>query len=82
MLKEQFKDQPAGYWVTWATDFYGMKLIALAYAWSHIVVSYILSTCGSKEPSGRCYMSYIEVDFRNVGSKEVSYRRLAHLIYD
>jgi hypothetical protein len=45
-------------------------------------VSYLLSTCGSTEPSEKMYMSYFEDDFGNVGSKEVSRPKLAHLIYD
>ncbi len=40
------------------------------------------STCGSTEPSENMYMSYFEDDFGNVGSKEVSQPKLAHLIYD
>jgi len=82
VLKAQFKDLPAGHWVTMITAISGVKVVAMAYAWSQIGISYILSTYGSTEPSDKLYMSYFEDDFRNVSSKEVSRLKLAHLIYD
>jgi hypothetical protein len=72
----------SGDWVTFTTEISGGKLIAIAYAWSQRGVSYLLSTCGSTEPSEKMYMSYFQDDFDNVGSKEVSRPKLAHLIYD
>jgi hypothetical protein len=82
VLKAQFKDRPAGHWVTMSATIFEVKLIAMAYAWTQRGVLYILSTCGSTEPSDKLYMSYFEDDFRNVGSKEISRPKLAHLIYD
>jgi hypothetical protein len=62
---------------------FGVTLIALVYAWSQRGVSYMLSTCGSTEPSDKLYTSYLEDDFGNLGSKEVNWPKLAHLIiYD
>ncbi len=72
VLKAHFKDRPDGHWVTFTTEISGIKLIAVAYTWSQRGVSYILSTCGSTEPSEKCYMSYFEDDYGIVGSKEVS----------
>ena len=82
VLKARFKDRPAGHWVTFTAEISGVKLIAVAYAWSQHGISYLLSTCGSTEPSERMYTSYFEDDFGNVGSKEVSRPKLAHLLYD
>jgi hypothetical protein len=83
VLKARFKDRPAGNWVIYTTEISGIKLIAIAYACSQRGVSYILSTCGSTEPSEKFYMSYFdEDDYGEVGSKEVSRPKLAHLIYD
>jgi hypothetical protein len=73
VLKEPFKDQPAGHLVTFITEISGVKLIAIAYAWSQQGISYILSMCGSTEPPEKCYMSYFEDDYGNLGSKEVSH---------
>ncbi len=72
VLKARFKDRPTGHWVTFTAEISGVRLIAIAYAWSQQGVSYLLSTCGSTEPSEKMYMSYFEDDFGNVGSKEVS----------
>jgi hypothetical protein len=82
VLKARFKDRPAGHWVTMIATKSDVKLIAMAYAWSQRGVSYILSTCGFTEPSDKLYMSYFEDDFGNIGSKEISRPKLAHLIYD
>ncbi len=82
ILKARFKDRPAGHWVTMTANISDVNVIAMAYAWSQRGISYILSTCGSTEPSDKLYMSYFEDDFGNVGSKEVSRPKLAHLIYD
>jgi hypothetical protein len=79
VLKARVKDLPAGHWVTMTADIFGVKLIAMAYAWSQRGVSCILSTCESTEPSDKLYMSYFEDDFGNLGSKEVSCPKLAIL---
>jgi hypothetical protein len=81
VLKACFKDQPAGHWVRFTTEISVIKLTVIAYAWSKRGVSYILSMCSSTELSNKCYMKYFEDDYRNVGSKEVSHPKLAHLIY-
>jgi len=80
VLKAHFKDQPARHLVTFTAEISGVKFIAVAYAWSQQGVSYLLSTCGPTEPSERMYTCYFEDDFRNVGSKEVSRPKLAHLL--
>jgi hypothetical protein len=48
---------------TSTTEISAVKLIAMAYAWSQIRLSYILFTCGSTEPSDKLYMSFFEDDF-------------------
>jgi hypothetical protein len=55
--KARFKTHPAGHWVTMRTEIAGVRLIAIAYALSQRGVSYILSTCGSTEPSDKLYTS-------------------------
>jgi hypothetical protein len=82
VLKARFKDQLAGHWLTFEATVSGVRLIALACAWSQRGVSYILSTCGSMEPAEKMYMSYFEDDYGNVGSKEINCPKLAHLLYD
>ena len=54
----------------------------MAYAWSQKGISYILSTCGSTEPSPNMYKSYFEGDFGNVSYKELNRPSIAHLLFD
>lgn len=82
ILKARFKTRPAGHWVTMKTEIAGVRLIAIAYAWSQRGVSYILSTCGSTEPSDKLYTSYFEDEFGNVGSKQILRPKIAHLLYE
>ena len=54
----------------------------MAYAWSQRGVSYILSTYGLTVSAQKIYMFYFEEDYGNVGSKEMSHPKLAHLLYE
>jgi hypothetical protein len=71
IFNARFKIHPLGHWVMMRTEIAGVRLIAIAYVWSQHGVSYILSTCGSTEPSDKLYTSYFEGEFRNVGSKQI-----------
>jgi hypothetical protein len=51
VMKARFGQRPAGHWVTFTTQVSGINVMAIAYAWSQWGVTYILSTCGSTEPS-------------------------------
>lgn len=72
VLKSRFKERPAGPWVVFKTVISGVPIFAMAYAWSQKGVSYILSTCGSTEPSPNMYRSYFEDDFGNVSCKDIN----------
>jgi hypothetical protein len=43
--------KPAGNWVVMTTKIAGVKLIAIAYAWTQKGVPYFISTCGNTKPS-------------------------------
>jgi hypothetical protein len=43
---------------------------------------YLLSTCGSTEPSEKMYTSYFEDEFGNIACKEIPHPRIAQLLYD
>jgi hypothetical protein len=45
-----------------------VSVIAVAYVWSQHGVTYILSTCGSTEPSDELYTSCFEDEYGNVSS--------------
>jgi hypothetical protein len=59
-----------------------VSVIAVAYAWSQRGITYILSTCGSTEPSDELYTSYFEDEYRNVSSKQILRPKLAHFLYE
>jgi hypothetical protein len=82
VMKARFEQRPAGHWVTFTTEVAGVNLLAIAYAWSQRGVTYLLSTCGSTEPSEKMYTSYFEDEFGNVACKEIPRPRIAHLLYD
>jgi hypothetical protein len=51
ILRSRFGDKAAGKWVVMTTTIDGVKLAAIAYAWSQRGMSYFLSTRGSTAPS-------------------------------
>jgi len=68
---------PAGHWVTFTTEIAGVKLYAMAYAWSQKGVSFILSTCGSTEPSDTPYFAWYQDDFGGATFKPLPRPRMA-----
>ena len=82
VLKARFGNRPAGHWVTMITTISNVSVIAVAYAWSQRGITYILSTCGSTEPSDELYTSYFEDEYRNVSSKQILRPKLAHFLYE
>ncbi|CAB9499209.1 unknown protein [Seminavis robusta] len=82
VLTARHGDRPAGHWVTMTTEIAGVKLIAMAYAWSQKGVSYFISTCGSTEPSEIKYESKFEDAWGNTCSKMLNRPRLCHFIYE
>ena len=68
LLKARFGSRPAGHWVTMITTISKVSVIAVAYVWSQHGVRYILSTCGSTEPSDELYTSCFEDEYGNVSS--------------
>jgi hypothetical protein len=71
-LKSRFKQQPAVHWVVFKTIISEVALFTMAYAWSQKGVSFLLSTCGSTEPSTNMCRSYFVDDFGNVSYKEIN----------
>ena len=81
VLKARFGDRPAGHWVTFSTEISGVKLFALAYAWSQKRVSYFLSTCGKTTPCVTKYVSNFEDEYGNVVYKEINRPDVAHFLF-
>jgi hypothetical protein len=82
ILTARHGKRPAGHWVTMTATISGVKIVALAYAWSQKGVSYFVSTCGSTEKSPFKYQSKFEDDWGNTQVKELDRPKLAHFLYE
>jgi hypothetical protein len=82
VLKSRFKERPAGHWVVFKTLISAVDIFTMAYTWSQKGISYILSTCGSMEPSPNMYRSYFQDEFGNVSYKEINRPSIAPLLFD
>ena len=81
LLKARYKDHPAGHWVVMRSVIGGVKLFAMAYAWSQSGVSYFLSTCGKTSPSAIMYKTHFEDDFGNVRTRQINRPEIAHFLF-
>jgi hypothetical protein len=82
VLKARFQDRPAGHWVVFHGVISGVKVMAIAYAWSQRGVSYKISTCGSTETHHIKYRSTFEDDFGNIDYREINRPKVSHFLYD
>jgi len=82
VLKARFGSRPAGHWVVFRAEVAGVKLLAMAYAWSQRGVLYFLSTCGKTMPHPVKYLSHFEDNYGNVAYKEIDRPHIAHFLYD
>jgi hypothetical protein len=64
------------------TTIAGIKMMAMAYAWSHKGLSYFLLTCGSTEVSSVLYRSAFEDEFGNVDYKFLPRPQIAHFTFE
>jgi hypothetical protein len=81
VLEARHGRKPAGHWVTMTTTIVGVKLIALAYAWSKNGVSYFISTCGSTDPSEYKYEAKYEDDWGNTSIRLLDRPKIADFLY-
>ena len=58
VLRARHPKRMAGHWVTFHTVIDGVKLLAVAYAWSNSDITYILSTVGNTTACKDPYVSY------------------------
>jgi hypothetical protein len=82
VLRARFGTRPAGHWVTFRATIAGVKVFALAYAWSQRGISYFFSTCGRTDPHPIKYKSNFEDDFGVIMFKELNRPHIAHFLYD
>jgi len=81
VLKARYGDHPAGHWVIFRAMISGVKLFAMAFAWSQKGVSYIVLTCGSTEPHPTKYVSRFEDEWGCASSKEIDQPWISHMLH-
>jgi hypothetical protein len=69
ILRAQFGERPAGHSVTMKTVVSGVKIFAMAYAWSHQGFLYIVLTCGDRPTHEEKYMLAFEDDWGRIHYK-------------
>ena len=82
VLKARYGSNATGKWVVFQTTISGVKLIALAYAWSAKGTSFFISTMGNTNPSKTLYRSRFEDDFGGTSFKDIPRPEIADFIYD
>ena len=82
VLKARHKEKPAGHWVVMSSEIAGVKLFAIAYAWSQRGISYFLSTCGKTTPCEVKYETHFEDAYGNTQYKEIDRPDIAHFLYE
>jgi hypothetical protein len=82
ILQARFGKRPAGHLVVMETVAAGVKIFAMAYAWSHWGVSYIVSTCGDMSTHKEKYMSAFEDDWGRIQYEMLEGPRIAHFLYE
>jgi hypothetical protein len=82
VIKSRFGTNIAGHWVNLTTTIAGIKMMAMAYAWSQKGISYFLLTCGSTEVSSVLYRSALEDEFGNVDYKFLPRPQIAHFTFE
>jgi hypothetical protein len=82
VIKARFGTKITGHWVTMMTTIAGMKMMAMAYAWSQKGISYFLLTCGSTEVSSVLYRSAFEDKFGNVNYNFLPHPQIAHFTFE
>ncbi len=82
ILNARHGEGRAGHWVVMSTEIAGVKMFALAYAWSQRGISYFLSTCGKTTPHPVKYQTHFEDAYGNTTFREIDRPHVAHFLYD
>ncbi len=82
VLKARYGDRPAGHWVVFCTELSGVKVLAIAYAWSQTSIAYFVSTCGSTQPSETCYETHFEDEYGVITTKQIARPHVLEWVYD
>ena len=82
VLKARYGSNATGKWVVFQSTISGVKLIAIAYAWSAKGTSFFISTMGNTNPSKTLYRLQFEDDFGGTSFKDIPRPEIADFVYD
>jgi hypothetical protein len=82
ILLARHGNKPTGHWVVMTTTIAGMKLLAIAFAWSQKGVSCFILTCGSTKSSPIKYESKFEEEWGNNNFCEINQLDVVHFLYE
>lgn len=71
-----------GNWVVMSTEVAGVKLLAIAYAWSSRGTSFFITTFGSTEEGDTMYTSNFEDEYGAVGCVEIPRPSICSFVYE
>jgi hypothetical protein len=81
ILKARHGQRPAGHWVVMTTEINGVKLLAIAFAWSQKSISFFVSTVGTTTAALESYASNFEDEYGNTCSKLIRRPEIVDFIY-
>jgi hypothetical protein len=81
VLKARHGQWPAGHWVVMSTEISGVRLLAIAFAWSQKSISFFISTIGTTAPALESYASNFEDEYGNTCSKLIQRPEIVDFIY-
>jgi hypothetical protein len=81
VLRARHGARPAGHWVVMTAEISGVKLLAIAFAWSQSSISFFISTVGTTAPASESYQSSFEDEYGNKCTKLINRPEIVDFIY-
>jgi hypothetical protein len=81
VMRARHGERPAGHWVVMGTEISGVKLLAIAFAWSQSSTAFFISTVGTTGPAKESYRSSYEDEYGQKCSKLIRRPEIVDFIY-
>lgn len=81
VMKARHGNRPCGHWVVMSAEISGVRLLAIAFAWSQSSIAFFISTIGITAPAAQSYQSNFEDDFGRKCSKMIRRPEIVDFIY-
>ena len=81
VMKARHGSRPAGHWVVMTSEISGVKLLAIAFAWSQKSTAFFISTVGTTAPALQSYASNFEDEYGNTCTKFIRRPEIVDFIY-